>query len=530
MKSSDNQIENAFINESGFLSNGPLYSLLAIYMPVTILAAFILLLETTLGVNLHSFLLIICGFAGGLAASFYCDFMINSKSSHTAADIRGGIIIVFICYGCTSLLRRELILKERFFPDITNIASCAASLYTWIYVISLKRLFSARRHFETYTNLYQGEKLQSVLFGDSALLQYTEENIDKTQWRYFLQLVLITFTAFVCSILRGRLPLSLYALLACLLTGAICLFGFFEIMKWEHYYAGEGISVSINDRTKRILAMIILTVICLSIAIFPASNKSILSFSLITDFFKWLFSLFRRPLQLTEENISQEIPMSETLPGPSPFDFEIRKHSPLWEIVTRYLKIILKYAIIVLAAAAFIRFIISPLLNRGGYSKEMSFHRRLIRITTEWFRGIINFFASFFANLKNSGAIRKLRKFDEAEIRRTAESLFSAYSSAKKSEIKQSVTLFAKLILWGSEVRHVEWKPSLAPAEYCAVLSAASQNSGDAAIDSGSALHQINEGIIRCGEIFEKALYSAEILGDAEKDEYKNLVEKITAV
>jgi len=513
MKSSDRQIEG------GLLSNGPLYSLLALYMPLTMLAAFVFLIQTITSANLSTFFLIFCGCLSGLAASFYCDFMKDIKSSRTAADIRGGIIIAVICYICASLMRREVIFSERFLPDIKNIMSCAASLYAWIYIVSLKRLFSARMNFETYTKLYQGEKLQSALFEDSALLQYTEENIDKAQWRYFIQLVIIALLALSCSILKIHLPLSLYFLLACILTGAVCLFSFFETMKWEHYYAGEGISLTVHDRTKLIIAMIILTALCLAAAIIPASDKSALSFSLITGFFSWLLSLFRRPLRRPEETVHRETPMGMDFPQ-APFNFDEAAPSPLWETVSKYIMTILKYGLIILAAAGFIRFMISPLLNRGDFPKELSFRRRLFRIIAEWFRRIL----IFFANLKNGGTKRKLRKYGEAEIQRTAENLFNAYSAAKKSDMKHSVTLFARLILWGGETRHVEWKPTLAPGEYCAILASASPPDGEPVIQN------LSEGILRCGEIFEKALYSAEILGSDEKKEFKDLVEEITAV
>ena len=512
MKSSDKQIEG------GLLSNGPLYSLLALYIPLSALAVVIFLIKAMTAANLPAFFLIACGCLSGLAASFYCDFMKGIKSSRTAADIRGGIIITVICYICASLLRREVIFRERFLPDIKNIMPCAASLYAWIYVVSLKLLFSARMNFETYTKLYQGEKLQSALFEDSALLQYTEENINKAQWRYFLQLVIIALLALVCSINKIHLSLPLYFLLACILTCAVCLFGFFETMKWEHYYAGEGISLTVHDRTKLIIAMIILTALCLTAAIFPASDKSILSFSLITGFFSWLLSLFRRPLHRPEEPVYRETPMGMDFPQ-APFNFDEAAPSPLWETVSKYIITILKYGLIILAAAGFIRFMISPLLNRGDFQKELSFRHRLFRIIAEWFRGILIFFAS----LKNGGTKRKLRKYDEAEIQRTAESLFNAYSAAKKSDMKRSVTLFARLILWGGETRQVEWKPSLAPGEYCAILASASPPDGE------NVIQNLNEGIIRCGEIFEKALYSAEILGSDEKKEFKNLVEEITA-
>jgi len=535
MKSSDKQIEGVFNIEGKLLSNGPLYSLLALFIPLTTLAAFIFLIEAITSVNLHSLLLIICGCSGGLAASFYCDFMKDVKSGRSAADIRGGIIIAVICYIGASLPHREVqqswtvVFMERFLPNYINIFSCAASLYVWVCVVSLKRLFAARRQFEKYAEMYQGEKLQNALFEDSALLQYTEENIDKTQWNYFLQLVFIGVLTLACSITKINLPLSLYILLAFILAGAVCLFGFFGIMKTEHYYAGEGLSLSVHDRTKRILAMILFTAICLAAAIFPASDKNILSFSLITGFFSWLLSLFRRPFPRPEEVVHEEMQMGMDI-GQIPFNIDGVATSPFWETISKYLLIILKYGIIILAAAGFIRFMISPLLNRGDYTKGLSFRRRLFRIIEEWFRGMLIFFASFFANLKNGGTARKLRKYDDDEIRRTAESLFGAYAAAKKNDMKRSVTLFAKLILWGGQARNVEWKPSHAPAEFCAILSAASQDNNDIAPNNGLTLLQINEGIIRCGEIFEKALYSAEILSDKEKKEFKNLVEEITAV
>lgn len=112
-----------------------------------------------------------------------------------------------------------------------------------------------------------------------------------------------------------------------------------------------------------------------------------------------------------------------------------------------------------------------------------------------------------------------LSKKRSEEINRAAASLFEAYSPAKKRNMKQSVTLFARLIIWGSEERDVTWRPSYAPAEYCDILAAAAPDD-----------EVKNEGIVRCGEIFEKALYSADVLSGEEEGEFKRLVEEITVV
>ena len=111
----------------------------------------------------------------------------------------------------------------------------------------------------------------------------------------------------------------------------------------------------------------------------------------------------------------------------------------------------------------------------------------------------------------------KLKKINADIINSTAQTILGAYSPVKKRDIRRSLTLFARLIIWGSEVWNVKWKPSHAPGEYCSILAAAIP----ADIQ--------NEGIIRCGVLFEKALYSAEVLSDTERKEFKFLVKKITS-
>jgi hypothetical protein len=76
--------------------------------------------------------------------------------------------------------------------------------------------------------------------------------------------------------------------------------------------------------------------------------------------------------------------------------------SPIMEIISKYGFIILKYGLIILAAAAFIRFMISPLLNRGEVTKNLSFLQRLILIITEWAKGVLAAISSFIENLKDN--------------------------------------------------------------------------------------------------------------------------------
>jgi len=519
MKSSDRLIKG------NFLSNGPLYSLLAIYMPLTFLAAAVFLAEKFFETALPSAAIIVCGFTGGITASIYFDFMKDEKASRTAANIRGGIIITAVCYILSSSFTGAGSWSEKFIPYTQNILSSAGALFLWTSVISLKQLFSARRHFEIYTELYKGKKLQEILFEDSALMQYTDENINKKAWNYLLHLFLLAFLAVLCAIYKIVLPLALNFLLIVILAGAICIYGLLGIMKRELYHAGEGIVLSASGRIRCMLAMIVFTLSCFTAALIFTTGKSLLPFSLITGFFSWLFTYRNRHIVLPDRPVIAENLMDAGSPDNFPGLSEIAVPS-IFPVIFKYILTFMKYALIILASAGFIRFMISPLFNRGNVSEKLPFYKRFFGIIAEWFRETLSAIVSFFAYLKEiKNGSKKLRKYNAEEIRLTVENLFGAYSPAKKHGMKQSAALFARLIIWGNDVRNAEWKPALAPGEYCCILAASAHKMPDNINEA----KRLNEGIIRCGELFEKALYSAEILSDTESGIFKSLVEEITS-
>ena len=527
--------------ESGFLSNGPIYTLLALYMPLSFLIALILLAEEILPAALPLTAIITSACASAVFASLYCDFMKDVKSSLIAADIRGAIITTGIFYVLTSIFRIELPFEWRFRPGIVNVTSSIGALYAWYSVISLKQLFSARRHFEIYTELYREEQLQRVLLEDSVLLHYTDEIAIKKRRNYVIQLVIIGVLALISVLMKVPLSLSMYLLLIGILIGGVCICGFFEIMRREQYYAGEGIVLSAADRLKRTVGMGIFILLCIVCAIPVASNTSLLPFSAISNFLAWLLSLLRSLFNRSAKPFVPESFEPMELPSflPPPIE-NAHSSSPSW--LAEYGAMFLKYGMILFAVTAFILFMISPLLNRGKPpAGKLKFHERLWHIIAEWFKGFLTVLSSLYAFLKNNKTTRKLKKHDSEEIRRTAATILNAYSQAKKQDMRRSVTLFARLIIWGGEVCNVDWKPSYAPGEYCGILAAsasalannftndAPEDPIDSAHEGGFPIHISDEGIIRCGELFEQALYSAEVLSASEQQEFKNLVEEITS-
>jgi hypothetical protein len=498
------------------------YSFISIYMPLAVLSALAFLLKGFLPFSPAP--LLVCGILSALVASLYCDFMMDTKTSRSAADIRGLIIVLALAYGLSSLLRWDKPWEERFMPNFSTILALAGTFYVWVSVVSLKQLFSLRRRFESYTGQYQGEQLHKALFDDLDFMQIIEREISKTKRNYVIQLVIIGIVLTVNTAYKVSMPLVLYLFLAAVLAGGICIYGFFGLMRREHHCAAEGMTLSSFDRAKHIMGIGIFSVLSIVIAVVLSSDRSLFPFSLLAGFLDMVFNLFRVVVGLFVAlwgllwSLLSRLFSKSTDPEPLdlgpmldfPVSAETSGPSPFWTWF--------KYGLIIIAVAVFIRFMILPLLNRGRPSADkMSFRQKLWHIAVEWFRGVPAGLASFLAFIRNRGTVQKLRrrKPDSEEIHRAAGALMGAYSPAKKREIQQSATLFARLIIWGGEVRRVAWKPAHAPGEFCSLLAAAPSPH--------------NEGIIRCGELFEKALYSAEVLSEAEREEFKYLVEEITS-
>ncbi|GHV69674.1 hypothetical protein AGMMS49928_12940 [Spirochaetia bacterium] len=491
-----------------------LYSILAVYLPFLLLAALlsfgVSLLRSFFYFSLPAAALIIPVIFTGLAASFYFSLMKNSKSDHTAASVRGAVIIMILSYILASIFRQASSWALHFFPSPANIMAPLCALYIWVSVLSLKNLFDARELMESYTQNYRGEKLKALMLEDAPLLNTLTELSAKNRQIIIAEIIIIFVLAVIRVILEIPLSIVEFILLIMILLSAVFFFGILELFRQEHYYAGEGIAASPVDRGRRIIAMAIFSLTALGGALLLSREKSILPFSLITDFFAWLLSLLPR-LAPSAPLEAPEMPDFAPMQQP-PWMLEALQEAPgkpwpIWEW--------LRYGFIALGALLFIRFMIKPLLNRSD-SGSGGLLIKLRRIIAEWFKNLRTAAADFFASLKNRDGQIKLKPDSDA-LRRLSEGLFAAYGQKKQRSIRGSLNLFARLIVWGNETWGLSWKPSDGPGEYCRRLSeVVSKEEG------------VPEMVIRCGELFEQALYAEHPLTSGEQREFKGLVEKIT--
>jgi ABC-type multidrug transport system fused ATPase/permease subunit len=491
--------------KAGFLSSGPVYELLALLLPLSLLTAITFLIGVVLPGVLPSGSVIASGCFAGLAASVYDDLFRDMKTSRLSASIRGLIAITALAYLISSLARFSLPMNARFVPSIANIVPALAASSEWGIVILFKKVFRARKHFEAYAEQYRGERLQRVLAEDPAMVNSFLEKTAELRRAYLLQLIIIAFLTAIAFSAASESAVPLSLLLLAIVTSSVCMFGFMALMKQEYSFAAEGIALSAALRFRQIMGMLLFAILALIIALIAASDQSLLSPSIVAAFFAWLLGLLRRLFSRPSAPLAlpriMEIPEEPPAPLFSPLEGMVA--STPW-IGWKYVQ----YFFIALLIAALLLFMIRPLFNRTLL--RFRWLRNIRDLFSEWFEGLKDAARDFLfllRSFKHGKAVSMGGKGAEG-LRGMSEEVFAAYVPVKK--LRQSVGLFAQLIIWGT--RYVAWKPSHAPGEYCALLADAL---------GGSA------AVIRCGALFERALYAPDEPTAAEQAEFGELVMKL---
>lgn len=501
--------ETEKIEKDEFLSGGPVYGLFVLIGPVFFLGVAVLLIAAVVPIRFPLFRVISAGFVAALAASVYYDLLRDRLVNHAVAHIRGGIAITVFVYTVASLCAGLRPLGRGFIPSIANIGSAMASLYAWSVTLNLKQIFRGQRRFEKFAESLNGEALRVAIIENPDLI--STERIDKMRKTVFAHLMVIDALAIV--VIFSKTPAVLFPLVFLLFTtiASMCILGFLALMKQEYAFAGEGLSISKTFRLRQILGIFLFTGAGAVFAFLLSSNRSLLPLSLITRFFAWLASLFAKPPLSLEARptLSPEIPsmplgqqLAETFGEAQPWEG--------WKYVQR--------GFVALAILAFLFFMLKPLFKGDlSFTKGRANLKRLWKEFLEWLGGLRNWrkvlgsIVSFFKYRET----RRLVREKNADVSRVSSEVLAAYTSAKKKKIQQSVNLFARLIIWGDETLGVIWKPSLAPGEFCALLSSAVPE------------RERKDAVILCGVLFEQSLYSQNELTPAENNKFTTLVENI---
>jgi len=496
-------------------SSKPLYGIMGVYIPLSILILWSIILGVAIRYFVSPFSIfnegVWCGagLLSALAATCYAGLMKKSHQRHTTADLRGSIIAAMAAYVFVSLLRRDAELARRFFPCIDSIATALAAFFAWYSAISFREIFSGIELFESFTAQHRGERLREAMWEYSPEMSQTSERLKNLQLSYAAQIIIPCLLIGAVGFAGRSLFFSL--LIFCVFTAGFLLMGFLRMLRRELIYASEGISLSVRDRVMPVMVMALGIGAAAILAVAGSSDASLLPPEIIFGLLAWLARLLASLFRSSEsanfampERSAEPRMMNPLKPFP---EFGVEDAGPWvgWTYI--------KYGFIAILVFLFLLFMIYPLLKRSGFSLSLG---KLRAAVARWFGDLKRGLHLFLIALADRGVSQKYRP-DSEKLRHIASDLLSG---VKKREIKRSVNLFARLILWGIEIVGVPWKPSHAPGEYCGILAAAPA--------LGMEGTEIRENIIRCGELFEKALYSARPLSAGEEREFKRIVENIT--
>ena len=490
----------------------PIFALLAMYIPVSVMASVLPLLAilsenlTNRQINSLLPLWFALGLLSAASSSVYWLLIQRNRADHISANIRGAVLAAIISYCLGSLVRLN------FLPSMYNIPSALIVLAHWFPVLYLKRFFYIQGLIEYNVQHYEGEKLQEIIFYNASLMKEADEANKNIMKKYSLCFLPVMILLVTCRNIGISLNFFTAAFFVFLFVAGVSIIIFLGFLRREYQHTAEGLAPPNRFRPFTTIAVVILSAAVFGLLL--SSNQNLLPVQLVTTPIAAIFNFLLTLLGLIIYLIGTLLPTKDSpirpVEEPELFRSDGFQHLPqanslfFWDWV--------KYAVLAVLAFFFLRFMIAPFLGGSRPFRGLRFlPRKVMILTLIWFRNLRRSVNKFFKSLR--GEDKNQRSLSPQDFAALEENILSGLNIGKKRQLRRSISLFARLIYWGTEVAAVPWKPSYAPAEYCSLLALA--------VEKGLL-------IIRAGELFEQALYSPRPLSRKEHEEFKTLVKTIT--
>lgn len=361
--------------------------------------------------------------------------------------------------------------------------------------------------FEEQCENKPGDKLQVELFNEKFIGEDCLKSIKSL--KNFLFIVNIIFILFLCMLPFVSYKYSFFTFIFSFifLASSFSNILLLTVFQKEIYYAFMGFEKQWSHRKYIIILSSIFVTAALLLGIIFSSGKALISL----DGFKSLFK--PKPIQIEKKEPLRnfgdfpKIDLSEDFPLMELPDIKPNKAA---EIILLIVEIILAG----LASFLVIYFLVKPFL-----SKDFFHHLKINNLKSSF----INFIEKFKEFLRKVFNFR----FKKVVYSTTDSSLFkknindflksTKKSKEKKAELDRLTSIFVKLIAWGSR-NNIPYTKNLAPAEYT-----------DRIVDYFRKSEQLNNVIFanKAGLIFEKALYSKDLLSKNEENDFKDSVNSI---
>ena len=364
--------------------------------------------------------------------------------------------------------------------------------------------------FEEQCENKPGDKLKVELFNEKFIGEDSLKSIKSL--KNFLFILNLMFILFLCFLpfVSYKYSILTFIFSFLFLAGSFSNILLLTVFQKEIYYAFMGFEKQWSHRKNIILFSIILVAAALLLGFLLSSGKALVTVD-------WLKGLFKqKPIQIEKREPVQNF-------GDFP-KIDLTQDFPLMELPdvkpNKALEIILLIIEIILAGLAsflVIYFLVKPFLSKDFFS-----HLRKNNLKSS-FRNFIEKFKDFLMRIFNF-------KFKKVAYSTTDSNIFKKNindflksgkkTKEKKAELDRLTNIFVKLIAWGSR-NNITYTKNLAPAEYT-----------DRIVDYFRKIEQLNNIVYanKAGLIFEKALYSKDLLTKDEESDFKDSVNRIISM
>ncbi len=271
-----------------------------------------------------------------------------------------------------------------------------------------------------------------------------------------------------------------------------------EAIADEYRYLGDGGRLPGRYRSRRLRQAAVLLLITAVIAFSLAGNQSLIPYSWLQSFFAWLSGLFpRMDLQAPPPQIDQQFDVFSRIAAElSPGD-DVAEPGAIMQMLFR----ILQGMVRALLVGGLVIFLVSPLFSR-------SFRRSILNMSTgealkTWMRTLVLSLRAFVRALRRrlrASAFRARNASVSVTVDRPAYRL-PPVSAEKQRELERFSRQFTRLLRWAAK-RSAGRRNGEAPEEFTDRLS--------------ECFPSCAQNLREIGSLYEKSLFSAETLDDAE--------------
>jgi hypothetical protein len=397
---------------------------------------------------------------------------------------------------------------ERLAPDAASLFALACVAVQWVWSLGIERLFLDRESFIQGLGELDGTALSVAMREDGLYLSETTDGLRKIALSVTISAALLVILLLVGFLNHAEPSLPTLVFFVAFFLLVLLVYALFRIYNAELYFAGFGLRGAFSLTHRRIFFALLLLAACLTIAIIVSSDSAILP----PTVFAYLLALLKRiprpdiPVNMDELPPSEPDNSGDLLHALKEADFK-----PIIDLgwLVNVLKIVFLAALVV----GLVWFLFGPFFARewGKFWKAGRFRRHLV----SWLASL----KDLFSWMLNSGKRDKTRPPVTRSRSIFADSvknrLRPGKSPEKKREIGRLTRQFLRIVDWG-DARGLGWRPSAAPLEYARALALA--------------VPQIERDVMRAANLFEKALYAAELLEPAEESAFILAVDAVTKV